>query len=136
MFSPPRSLVPLHRYIFILLIFRDTNKLPSHPTHDFFLAGLNLTLERDVDKDLLGLQLRMQYASRKDGSWLANSKKLDCIERDDSDVCTLPFFIVPRVAHGKAYISYFLSALLFLAPYMLSVKNTFVATYLSVSKND
>ena len=100
-------------------------------------ADLNRMLERDLDNDLINLQLRIRCAAGESFQWREdNAAKIQCLHQNDSRVCILPFHVIPDIGTTKSTISYTISVVIVLLPYMVAMNNQLIFGYASIDKNE
>ena len=111
--------------------------VPLFPVIAFYVgyASINRITERDIDEDLNDLELRLQFAVGHDELFVRNnSDKLKNLIRGNSRVCILPFHIIPDPTTAKQLMSYFVSACIVFAPYIVAMKSQLIWGYLSTMK--
>jgi hypothetical protein len=57
-------------------------------------AKLNLAFERDVDQDIVEMNIRLTYSESHVPNWLL--QQMICLERLDGRALSLPYEIIPR----------------------------------------
>ena len=91
-------------------------------------ARLNLAIERDVDQDIVEMNIRLTYSESPVPNWLL--QQMVCLERLDGRALSLPFDLIPELSTSKNMISGMATGLLFLGPFLLSIANDLTAEYL------
>ena len=85
--------------------------------HQFGL--LNLAIERDIDQDIVEMNIRLTFSDSHVPNWLL--QQMICLERLDGRAFSLPFNLVPSVDMSRALASNAIAGCLFLGPYMISI---------------
>ena len=82
---------------------------------------MNLAIERDVDQDIVEMNIRLTFSDSHVPNWLL--QQLICLERLDGRAFSICFGIIPSVEFSRTLASQVATAILFLGPYLYSVKN-------------
>ena len=99
-------------------------------------AELNRMAERDIDEDLNDLLLRLQFAvGLEEFVVRSHTEKLKAMIRSDSKVCILPFHIIPDPTTAKQLVSYIVSTVFLIAPYIVAMKSQLIWSYLSMGED-
>ena len=83
-------------------------------------GNLNLAIERDVDQEIVEMNIRLTYSDSHVPNWLL--QQMICVERLDGRAYSLPFNIVPSVEMSRQLFSNAFAFIVFLAPYLVSIK--------------
>jgi len=92
-------------------------------------ALLNLAIERDVDQDIVEMNIRLTYSDSHVPNWLL--QQMICLERLDGRAFSLPFDVIPSLEMSRAMFSSCLTAIVVLAPYLMSVWDKITFLYLA-----
>ena len=66
-------------------------------------AKLNLAIERDVDQDIVEMNIRLTYSDSHIPNWLL--QQMICLERLDGRALSLPYEIIPSLDMSKSLFS-------------------------------
>ena len=88
-------------------------------THGF--ATLNLAIERDVDQDIMEMNIRLTFSDSHVPNWLL--QQMICLERLDGRAYGLPFDFIPSVESTRKMASSLITAAMFIGPYLLSISD-------------
>ena len=80
---------------------------------------LNLAIERDVDQDIVEMNIRLTFSENHVPNWLL--QQLICLERLDGRAHSLPMNLVPSVEMSRSLGSSLITACTFLMPLLMSV---------------
>ena len=86
--------------------------------HQF--AILNIAIERDIDQDIVEMNIRLTFSDSHVPNWLL--QQMICLERLDGRAFSLPFNIIPSLDMSRSLASNFIASLLFLGPYLVSIR--------------
>ena len=81
----------------------------------------NLAIERDVDQDIVEMNIRLTYSESHVPNWLL--QQMVCLERLDGRAFSLPFNVIPNLDMSRRLLSNIITAIVLLAPYLLSVSD-------------
>jgi hypothetical protein len=82
---------------------------------------LNLAIERDLDQDLVELNIRLTFSEDALQHWLV--EQLRCLEMLDGRAFVLAFDVIPTVEMSRKLASLMISLFLLILPYLLSVSD-------------
>ena len=85
--------------------------------HNFGL--LNLAIERDIDQDIVEMNIRLTFSDSHVPNWLL--QQMVCLERLDGRAFSLPANLIPSIDMSRAMATNFIASLLFVGPYLLSI---------------
>jgi len=80
---------------------------------------LNLAIERDVDQDVVEMNIRLTFSDSHVPNWLL--QQMICLERLDGRAFSLPFDIVPSVEMSRRIFSNSCTVSVFLAPFLFQI---------------
>ena len=80
---------------------------------------LNLAIERDVDQDIVEMNIRLTYSQNHVPNWLL--QQMICLERLDGRAHGLPFNLIPSVEMSRRLTGNTMTAVTLLFPYLLSI---------------
>ncbi len=86
-----------------------------------YFGVINLAIERDVDQDIVEMNIRLTFSDSHVPNWLL--QQMICLERLDGRAFTISFGIIPSVELSRTLVSQVATACLFLGPYLYSVRN-------------
>ena len=87
--------------------------------HNF--GGVNLAIERDIDQDIVEMNIRLTFSDSHVPNWLL--QQMICLERLDGRAFTMPFNVIPSIELSRTMASNVITACLFLGPYLLSISD-------------
>jgi hypothetical protein len=93
---------------------------------------LNLAIERDIDQDIVEMNIRLTYSDSHVPNWLL--QQLICLERLDGRAFSLPAGLVPSVEMSRQLASSVLTGCVILAPYLLSIFHKLSAEVLCLER--
>jgi hypothetical protein len=83
-------------------------------------GNLNLAIERDVDQDIVEMNIRLTYSDQHVPNWLL--QQMLCLERLDGRAFSMPFNVIPSVEMSRKLLGTLGTALVILGPYVLSIR--------------
>ena len=87
--------------------------------HSF--GGSNLAIERDIDQDIVEMNIRLTYSDSHVPNWLL--QQMICLERLDGRAFSLPANVIPSIELSRSMVSNVLAGCLFLGPYLASISD-------------
>jgi len=91
-------------------------------------GALNLAIERDVDQDIVEMNIRLTFSDSHVPNWLL--QQAICLERLDGRAFSLPMNIVPSLEMSRKLLGNVVTALFFLGPYLMSIYSSLSAELL------
>jgi len=85
----------------------------------FGFGNLNLAIERDIDQDIVEMNIRLTYSETFVPNWLL--QQMICLERLDGRAFGLPMNIIPSVEMARRLTGNAATAFILLMPYLLSI---------------
>ncbi|GMI32478.1 hypothetical protein TeGR_g15160 [Tetraparma gracilis] len=95
-------------------------------------GNLNLAIERDVDQDIVEMNIRLTYSETHVPNWLL--QQMICLERLDGRAFGLPLNLIPSVDMSRKLASNVIAAIVMLFPYLLSIQDKMSAELVVLSK--
>ncbi len=85
----------------------------------FNYGRLNMAIERDVDQDIVEMNIRLTFSDSHVPNWLL--QQMVCLERLDGRAFGLPLDFIPSIDTARTMGSSFITAVVFLGPYLMTI---------------